>query len=352
MMLRKFSVLGSALLLIAGLVLPTASYGSAKRRIAVLPFSYGAAISHGVATRDISRSIADMLITRLVQDGTYTVIDRETLDGLLKEQNLSVSDRADPASAAKIGKLLSVDVVCTGVIDEFGFENHEKHVGVGTVSTGYIPYVGGIGGLGFRGGSHRSGKVHVALDAKVVDVNTGEVLAAAHASGDSARSSTDIFGSGGGSDDFSSSIAGEATAAAVDDLGKQIVAAAEKVPDNQANVTGKVADVTGTEVITNVGSNNGISVGDNLAVDKVVKTVKDPSTGAVLKTVTNTVAIVKVKSVDKSSSTGDIVKGNGVKVGDDVHKVTTDVAAIVIAPASSSINVTGAVLQKKPTKGK
>jgi curli biogenesis system outer membrane secretion channel CsgG len=341
------TALGSVLFLAAGLLCPSATFGSAKRRIAILPFTYGAAIDHRVVTRDIARSIADMLTTKLVNDGTYTVIDRETLDSLLKEQNLSVSDRADPATACKIGKLLSVDVVCTGIIDEFGFENHEKHVGnIGAVG-GYIPYVGG---LGFHGGSHHSGKVHVAVDAKIVDVNTGEVLAATHAAGDSSRSGTDILGTGSGHDDFASSIAGEATAKAVDDLGTQIIGSAGKIPDNQANVTGKVADVTGVQVIVNVGSNNGIAVGDNLTVDRVCKTIKDPTSGAVLKEVKNTIAVIKVSEVDKGSSTGSLIRGAGVKVGDDVKKSSSDLTTIVIAPAATSVNVTGALLEKTPPK--
>jgi curli biogenesis system outer membrane secretion channel CsgG len=327
----------------AGFAFPSASFASAKRRIAILPFTYGAAVEHHVVTRDVAKSIADMLTTKLVNDGTYTVVDRETLDSMLKEQNLSVSDRADPATACKIGKLLSVDVICTGIIDEFGFENHETHVGAGSIGYGYIPYVGG---LSFRGGGHHTGKVHVAIDCKLVDVNTGEVLAASHSTGDSTRSGTDILGSGGGSYDFASSIAGEATAQAVDDMGTQIIAAANKVPDNQANVTGKIADVTGTTVIVNVGSNNGIAVGDNLTVDRIVKTIKDPASGAVLKELKNTIAVIKVSDVDKGSSTGTVVKGTGVKVGDDVKKAGTDVTAIVVTTPPTTINVTGAVLKK------
>jgi curli biogenesis system outer membrane secretion channel CsgG len=348
MISRETIALGSALFLAVGLLCPSATFGSAKRRIAILPFTYGAAIDHRVVTRDIARSIADMLTTKIVNDGTYTVIDRETLDSLLKEQNLSVSDRSDPATACKIGKLLSVDVVCTGIIDEFGFENHENHVAsIGAMGTSRIPY---IGGFGFHGGSRHSGRVHVAMDAKIVDVNTGEVLAATHAAGDSSRSGTDILGTGSGSYDFASSIAGEATAKAVDDLGMQIIGSAGKIPDNQADVTGKVADVTGVQVIVNVGSNNGIAAGDNLTVDRIYKTIKDPASGAVLKELKNTIAVIKVSEVDKGSSTGSVVKGAGVKVGDDVKKSSTDLTAIVVASPSTSLNVTGAVLDKTSAK--
>ena len=57
-----------------------------------------------------------------MQDGTYSVIERKALDKILAEQNFSNSDRANPASAAKIGKLLGVDAIIVGSITEFGNE--------------------------------------------------------------------------------------------------------------------------------------------------------------------------------------------------------------------------------------
>ena len=57
-----------------------------------------------------------MLVDRLVNDGTYSVIERKALDKLIAEQNFSNSDRADPSSAAKIGKLLGVNAIIIGSI--------------------------------------------------------------------------------------------------------------------------------------------------------------------------------------------------------------------------------------------
>lgn len=341
---RKLSALCTALLLVASFVVPMPGFASAKRRIAIMPFDYGTSIDHRLYSKGMEKGISDMLVTKLVNDGTYTVVDRDMMDKILTEQNFSVSDRADPATAAKIGKALSVDAIITGKIVEFGFENH--NVGVGGV-TGYIPYVGGFGHL--AGAGHHSGKVHVAVDARLIDVNTMEVLAACHGVGDSHRGATNIAGIYSGTDDFASSIGGEAVAAAVEEIGTQMIAAAAKIPDNQSlaaqNVKGKVADVTGTQVIVNVGTNNGIVKGDHLTVDRIYKTVKDPSTGAVLKELSNTIAVIKISDVDKSSSTGSIVKGNGVRVGDDVKKTSTDLASITVQPVT--MTATGAIIPKK-----
>jgi hypothetical protein len=125
---------------------------------------------------------------------------------------------------------------------------------------------------------------------------------------------------------------------------------ASKIPDNQSlalqNVEGRVADVTGREVIVNVGKQNGIAAGDHLSVDRPYKTIKDPVTGKVLKEMSSTIALIKIKEVNADNSTGDITKGGGVKVGDSVKKVTTDVAAVVITPLPGSGDGSGSSFQK------
>jgi curli biogenesis system outer membrane secretion channel CsgG len=324
-----------------------------------LPFEYGAVTSE-VGTVDVGKGITTLLITKLVNDGTYSVVDRQMLDAILKEQNLSVSDRADPTTACKIGKILSVDAIVVGTVTQFGFESHYTNVGAAaSIGTGYIPYVGGLPGLGGLG--VRKSKVRVSVDARIIDINTTEILGAVHGSGDSKRGGVSLFsgvGADWGSSDFATTIAGEATMQAVDSIGGQLIEMASKIPDNQsiaaANVTGKVADVTGATVIVNVGKNNGLAVGDHLQVDRAYKTVKDPETGKVLKELTNTIAVITLSDVDKDSATGSISQGSGVKVGDTVKKVTTSVSAIVIkpVPGDSSATVTTATETKPKSASK
>jgi curli biogenesis system outer membrane secretion channel CsgG len=364
MNLRRVSAIVMALFLVAHVLFPTSAFAATKRRIAILPFEYGA-VSSTVGTVDVGKGITSLLITKLVNDGTYSVVERQVLDSILKEQNLSVSDRADPSTACKIGKLLSVDAIIVGTVTQFGFESKTTNVGAGVSSAAsYVPYGGFLGGFGSL--KHSSSKVRVSVDARLVDINTSEILAATHGSGESKRSGTSLwgggYGSGGGFDmgssDFASSIAGEATIQAVDQMGGQLVECAAKIPDNQSlaalNVEGKIADVTGTTVIVNVGTQNGIKNGDNLKVDRAYKTVKDPVSGKTLKELTNTIAIINITQADKDSSTGSIVKGAGVRVGDNIKKVTTEVSSVVITPVGGSLssaatrtmNATGTLLDK------
>src|SRR5260370_11727356 len=94
-----------------------------KKRVAVMDFDYGT-VRPNVAQiwgsdQDVGKCIADLLVQKLVQDGNYRVIERKALDKILAEQNFSNSDRADPATAAKIGKVLGVDAIIIGSITNF-----------------------------------------------------------------------------------------------------------------------------------------------------------------------------------------------------------------------------------------
>ena len=349
MKLRNLCASALSLLVVAGALFPTSALAGDKRRVAILPFEYGA-VTSSVGTVDVGKGIVSLLVTRLVKDGTYSVVDRQMLDQILKEQNLSVSDRADPATACKIGKLLSVDAIVVGTVTQFGVDTHHSSVSAPSIATSYIPYVGGLAGS--LGSFHKSKtKAKVGIDARIIDINTSEILATANGTGEQTKGSWSMNDSWDwNSDDFAHSTAGEAVIAAVNQLGDQLEAAATKIPDNQsvalANVEGKIADVTGTQVILNVGKQNGIKVGDHFQVERVTKEITDPTSGRVIKKMTSTIAIINVTEADKESSTGSITKGSGVRVGDNIKKVTTDVSAVIITPVGGAQTATA---PKKPT---
>src|SRR2546423_143369 len=154
--------------LCAVLVLLSASGFAAdrKKRVAVFDFDYSTVrtyVSSIFGTDiDVGKGITALLIKRLVQDGTFSVIEREKMDMILKEQNFSNSDRANPNSAAKIGKLLGVDAIIVGSITQFG--NDTKNTGVGGGG-------GGLGGFGPGGFKHSKSKGNVALRAPLAGID-------------------------------------------------------------------------------------------------------------------------------------------------------------------------------------
>src|SRR6202790_1521793 len=121
-----------------------------KRRVAIFDFDY-ATVHGGVAAIfgqdvDIGKGISDLLVKYLVKDGSYSVIERKALDKILAEQNFSTSDRANPATAAKIGKILGLDAIIVGSITQFG--NETKNTKIGGAG-------GGFGGFGIGGVCHK-----------------------------------------------------------------------------------------------------------------------------------------------------------------------------------------------------
>jgi curli biogenesis system outer membrane secretion channel CsgG len=331
-LLRTLPAFLAGLSFFAGiLIVPAHSQTAPKRkpRIAVLDFDYGTVQTASSAmfgtNVDVGKGIVDLLVTDLVKDGSYSVIERKSLDKILAEQNFSNSERANPASAAKIGKLLGVDAIIEGSITEFGNETQKKNVGGGGGSWHGF----GVGGIG-----HSNSKANVAITARIINIDTGEIMAVADGKGQSARSSTSLLGSGGnwsgwggghadfGSSDFQQTIIGEATKSAVDQLSSNLITEAPKVSVRTVVVEGLVAAVDGDQIVLNVGGKAGIKVGDQLQVVRVTKEIKDPATGAVIRRLSSNVGVVKATDVDDASSVCAPVSGSGFKIGDAVKTVT------------------------------
>jgi len=300
-----------------------------KKRVAIFDFDY--ATVHGGVTAifgqevDIGKGISDLLVKYLVKDGSYSVIERKAMDKILAEQNFSNSDRANPNSAAKIGKLLGVDAIIVGSITQFG--NDTKNTGIGGGG-------GGLGGFGLGGFKHSKSKAIVAVDARIVDIDTGEILAVAEGKGESSRESTSLTGGGGnwhgfgaggvdfGSSDFQNTIIGEAVKVAVETMSTEVIAGKDKLVARTIVVEGLVAAVDGGQVILNVGAKAGVKVGDQLSVERVSKEIKDPATGKVLRRMSTPIGMVKVTDVDDVSSVCSVVSGAGFKTGDAVKTKT------------------------------
>jgi len=308
---------------------PNSSGTARKKRIAVFDFDYATVhqYSYAIFGRDIDvgRGISDLLVTMLVKDGTYSVIERKNLDKILGEQNFSNSDRANPASAAKIGKLLGVDAIIVGSVTQFG--NDTKNTGVGGVGAG-------LGKVGLGGFSRKESKAIVGIDSRIVDIDTAEILAVAEGKGESKRTSTSMTGGGGGwggfgaggvnfgASDFQNTIIGEATKAATEMLSTNLIAGNSKLAVRTVVVEGLVAAADGGQIIINVGAKSGLKVGDQMNVERLSREIKDPATGKVIRRMTAPVGVIKITDVDDQSAVGSVVSGTGFKVGDSVKTLT------------------------------
>jgi curli biogenesis system outer membrane secretion channel CsgG len=328
--MRKLQVVLAVFVLVLPVFAQTPSPAQGrKKRVAILDFDY-ATVHKNVAAIfgtdvDVGKGIADVLVTQLVKDGTYSVIERKALDKVLAEQNFSTSDRANPASAAKIANVLGVDAIIVGSITQFGNETENKSVGG----------VGGrLGGFGIGGIGRKESSAIVGVDARIINVDTAEILAVATGKGESKRKSTSLLGGAGswhgfgagGVDfsrrDFQETIIGEAVRAAVDQMGSELISSNTRIDTRKVVVEGLVAAVEGGQIILNVGGKAGLKVGDRLSIERVTREIKDPATNQVIRRIASEIGVVELTDVDDISSIAKVVSGSDFKVGDAAKSVT------------------------------
>jgi curli biogenesis system outer membrane secretion channel CsgG len=286
-----------------------------KKRVAIFDFDYATVQSSTSAlfgtNVDVGKGISDLLVKYLVEEGTYSVIERKSMDKIMAEQNFSNSDRANPNSAAKLGKLLGVDAIIVGSITQFG--NDTKNTNIGGSG-------GNWGGFGVGGIGRKKSKAIVAVDARIVDIDTAEILGVASGKGQSERDSTSLLGGGGnwhgfgggnadfGSSDFQQTILGEAVNLAVKQMSTELIADNAKLVTRTVSVEGLVAAVDGGQIVLNV--------------ERVTREIKDPGTGQVIRRMTSPVGVIRLTDVDPISAVGAIVSGSDFKVGDSVKTIT------------------------------
>ncbi len=307
----------------------TAAEAQQKKRVAVLNFDY-ATVQSGVnalfgANKDIGKGISDLLVDKLVQDGVYSVIERNQLDKILAEQNFSNSDRADPNTAAKIARVLGVDAIIIGSITQFGRD--DKKTDIGGAALGNVTGRFGLGGV-----RKTQSTAVVQITARMINTSTAEILASCTAKGESSRKGTGLLGSGGSvygpeagagidmaSKNFADTIIGEATTKTVQDLARQLDEKAGAMPTTVISLKGEVADVSpdGT-IIINIGSKAGVKVGDQLSIKRKVRDVRDPATGKVLRSIEDTVGTITITEVEEGSSVGKFSGSATAKVADVV----------------------------------
>lgn len=118
------------------------------------------------------------------------------------------------------------------------------------------------------------------------------------------------------SSNFGGTLLGEATHQAVDSLADQLGNSANAIPTRKIELSGVVADVSGDTLVLNLGGKSGVKVGDVLEVSRPLRSIKDPTTGKVIKVITQKVGTATVTEVDDQSSTATFKGAAPVRIGD------------------------------------
>ena len=198
--------------------------------VAVLPFA------NKGASKDLGEIILDKMITVMVNQERFKVMERAQLDKILAEQSLGSSGVIDATTAAQIGKGIGVDAIIIG--------------SVAATTSGSI-----------------------SIDARVIDTESATIIVA--------------------EDVYSGSSDAQSVKNAIENLAK-------KMTDNLPLVEGYIIRIDGEQVILDVGRVGGLKRGMKCVIYKEGAPVKHPITGEILGKETKVLGEVLVtESFDK-----------------------------------------------------
>lgn len=285
-----------------------------KKRLAIADFVDGtegqtktAAVRTGrnsqstVVTSNYSRTLATMLSTELVKSNAFIVVERQQLDAVFKEQDLGASGATTRESAAKLNQLLGVQLLITGSITEWGNKlQNDEHKARGIFSK-----------------SNSKNTARIALDLRVIDASTGEIVMAETASGtaESKSSGVTVMGIGGTGAVADNSLMDSAVRKAVVHCVELIRSASKKVMWQGAIIK---VNGDGTAIIK-PGSGSGVKKGMSFIVYSKGEELKDPDTGLSLGSQLKEIGALVVTGEfgdGGKASTAKITSGKGMKAGD------------------------------------
>lgn len=162
---------------------PLPPYAGPKARIAIADFDVKAA----KATFEIGSGLREMLITALINSNRFSVVERQVLSAVMQEQELSASGAAQAGSGPQRGKIKAADLVITAAVTEFEPQASGGRAGIGG---------GGGIGSGVLGGllGASLNRAHMALDIRIVDTSTSEILFATRVQGQASDVAGGVMG--------------------------------------------------------------------------------------------------------------------------------------------------------------
>jgi curli biogenesis system outer membrane secretion channel CsgG len=239
------------------------------------------------------------------------VIERQQLEKVMQEQAMGQTGAITAQSAAQVGKLLGVELMVMGSVNEFG----EKQSSIGGSVGGRLG--GKFGGLNRVGVETKTARV--GTDIRLVNTTTGEIIAAEGVAEEESKKGLDV-----GTDDFSFSdspgwdetLSGKATRKVVNKVVELVTASMAKVP-----WAGKIIAVNPDKTVSiKPGAKGGVAVGDVFTVYSVGADVVDPETGLSLGAEETKAGTIEVIDVKDQFAKAKVVSGTGFKKLDSVKE--------------------------------
>ncbi len=298
-------VIVAVAVVVTPLWVPKDAHAQGKIRIAVTAFENKVKTPWWGPSWKIGEGLAEMLTSELSKTGQFIVVERQALGDIVKEQELGQSGLVRGETAARTGQVLGAQIVVRGAVTEF--EESASGGGAGVRFPGF-----GVGGA--------VNNAHVALDIRLIDTSTGQVIASHNAArsvpaaggGLGARIGNVTFGG----DAFFQAPIGQATRAAMDDALQFIMATAFKAVIPSFSIV----KVEGGNAFINAGANSNVRVGDVFMVYSKGEDLVDPDTGLKLGSDEKMIGSIQITNVQEKFSIATIRSGAGAMKRGDLVK--------------------------------
>ena len=263
-----------------------ASCSGPKLRVAVLPFGATGKLG-SYEGFDIGESLAAQLTTALTHTDCFVVADRMALSHVLREQEMGLVGVTNPETAPRAGGVIGAQVLIKADITEYEPNKESGGLNLGFASS-KLPFGLRLGGSGSTS--------HVALDLRLLDATTGEVLFSRRVEASSKSSGLalglDFKQMTLGGDKFYKTPLGQATRAALSDAVNLVIRDTRQIPWQ-----GQVISTRGSSIFINAGQDVGLNIGDVLQVSGVAEELIDPESGRMLGRVESPLGRVQVTMV-------------------------------------------------------
>jgi curli biogenesis system outer membrane secretion channel CsgG len=257
-----------------------------KKRIYVANFENKSAYGD----HRLGEGISDVLISELAKTNNFLLLERNNLKFLMEEQKLGQSGFINQNTAPELGRLMGANALIIGSITQFGVRTETHDVII------------------------TSGKKQVAncaVDIRLVDATTGEIVWAGSGKGEAERKYTNVLGSGkaGGYDE---TLEGEAFRAAIVKVMENLVKELNKL-----TWTCNIAKIEGNNIYVNAGQKSNLKINTILTVYHLGDPVIDPGTGIEIGRVEIPIGKAKVAAhFGEDGSILQLISGESIKIGD------------------------------------
>jgi len=264
-------------LLAGGLSVASAQEQSGKKRMGVPPFEAK------MLGKGHGETLADMLVTDLMQNRNYELIERSKLNRVTQEQALGASGLVDQSNAAQIGKVAGLDYIVLGTLSE--------------ASAAYSSTPSFV----VKGQTDYYAEVRITVNVNVVEVETGKIVLAEKGNN---KDNIQLGHSPGMkvSDEGFMTVAKNA-------IKKAAFRIMSRIAPNQAKVLAALKDGKSyKEVTINQGSDDGVREGAKWVIFREGEALTDPDTGEVLDVQQIDVAWITITKVNARSAVAKVAK--------------------------------------------